>query len=185
MKLPSGIESFRSIKAWLVACLLQNLYSLRQFDILWNQKVVDFFTSFKFKIINADLNILIWHKRKDKMILISVYIDKFLIAAKHQKSVNLTKKKLKKEYNVKYLEEVKTIIEWQVIQNQELFILKINQSAFIRSIFEEDVMQDCNPVNTTMKIGNFIEMQNDNYKEVSLKVYQALISKLIYLLYGT
>ena len=37
-------------------------------------------------------------------------------------------------------------------------------------------------VNTPIKTGNFIEMQDkDDYKKVDLKVYQRLIGKLIYL----
>lgn len=61
-------------------------------------------------------------------------------------------------------------------------MLKIDQSAFICDLVEEEGMQDCNPVNTSMKTGNFIEMQDkDNYEEVNLKVYQCLIDKFIYL----
>lgn len=47
-------------------------------------------------------------------------------------------------------------------------------------------MQDCNPVNTPMKTGNFIEMQGENdYEKVDFKVYQRLIGKPIYLSCGT
>lgn len=34
-------------------------------------------------------------------------------------------------------------------------------------------MQNCNPISTPIKAGNFIEMQDENdYKNVDLKVYQ-------------
>lgn len=64
--------------------------------------------------------------------------------------------------------------------------MKIDQLGFIHNLVEEESMQNCNLVNTSIKIGNFIEMQGkDDYEEVGLKVYQCLISKLIYLSYGT
>lgn len=70
-------------------------------------------------------------------------------------------------------------------QNYKLSTLKIDQSVFIYNIVEEEGIQDRNCIITLMKIGNFIEMQDDNYEEVNLKVYQQLIGKLIYLLFKT
>lgn len=43
--------------------------------------------------------------------MVSVYINNFLLAAKHQKALKWIKEKLKNEYNVKDIGEVKTIIE--------------------------------------------------------------------------
>lgn len=75
---------------------------------------------------------------------------------------------------------MKIIISWQVTQS--LSMLKIDQLTFICNLIEEKSMQDCNLVSTSIKIGNFIEMQGKNdYKKVDLEVYQYLIGKLIYL----
>ena len=64
--------------------------------------------------------------------------------------------------------------------------MKIDQSAFIRDLVEEEGMRDCHPVSTPMKAGNYIEMQGeDDYEEVDLKIYQRLIGKLMYLSCGT
>ena len=61
IKLPPGMKSFRVIREGLVACLLQSIYGLRQSGKLWNQKVVTFFTDFRFMALNADPSILIRH----------------------------------------------------------------------------------------------------------------------------
>lgn len=99
--------------------------------------------------------------------MVSVYVNDFLLAASKQNSI---KKALQDEYNVKDLREVKTIIGWQVTQG--LFIIKIDQLTFIRDLIEEEGIQDYNPVNTPMKAGNFIEMQDeDDYKKVNPKMY--------------
>lgn len=88
MKLPPGMESFRSIRAGLVAQLLQNIYDLRQSGKLWNQKVVAFFISLSFKALNTDPSILIWQDEEEGMIMVSVYVNDFLLASKHRKSLN-------------------------------------------------------------------------------------------------
>ena len=65
-------------------------------------------------------------------------------------------------------------------------MLKIDQSAFIHEFFKSENMINCNSINILMKAGYFINMQKPrDYKKAEIKPYQQLISKLIYLLYGT
>lgn len=104
------MKSFRSIRARLVARILQSIYGLRQSVRLWNQKIVTFFTSLGFKALNTDPSILIWQDEEEGMIMVSVYVDNFLLASKHRKPLDRIKRKLKKEYNVKDLGEMKMII---------------------------------------------------------------------------
>ena len=56
----------------------------------------------------------------------SLYVDKFLIAAKYQNSTDWLKSHLKAKYNVKDLGEAKIIIGWQIIQDPETETLKID-----------------------------------------------------------
>lgn len=144
--------------------------------------MIVFFKSLGFRALNTDLCILVKQTDED-IILVGIYIDDFLLVANQQDPLDWIKKALQKEYNVKELGKVKTIIGWQVTQS--LSTLKIDQSAFIHDLAEEEGIRDCNPVNTPMKTGNFIEMQGkDDYEEVDLKVYQRLIGKLMYLSCG-
>ena len=71
--------------------------------------------------------------------LISLYVNNFLLAVSKQASLNWVKKTLKGEYNVKELEEIKTIIRWQVtwnISTTGIPTIKIDQSAFIHDLIE-------------------------------------------------
>lgn len=89
-------------------------------------------------------------------------------------------------YNVKNLEKVNTMIDWQVIRNTKASTLKINQFIFIRDLLKNKNLSDCNFVNISMKASNIIKMNNlDDYMETNIKVYQRIIEKLMYLSYGT
>lgn len=167
--------------------LLRSIYGLRQSGSLWNQKVIAFLKSLGFEPLNADASILINHgKESDDVTMISVYVNDFLLASKHRRSLDWIKECLKNEYNVKDLGEVKTIIGWQVTRNWDVGTLKIDQSAFIRDLLEEENLTDCNAVNIPMKAGSFIEMlEDDDYEETDIKAYQRLIGKLMYLSCGT
>lgn len=122
--------------------------------------------------------------KKNEITIISIYIDKFLLAAKHQKLLNWIKKNLKKEYKIKDLEKTRMIIKWQIIRN--ISSIKIDQLVFICNLVKDKSIQDCNPITTPIKASNFIKMQRENnYKKADLKIYQRLIGKLIYLSCGT
>ena len=176
MRLPSGFQTFRPI---LVCRLLRSIY-LRQSGRLWNQKVVK---GLGFHPLNANASILIHHgKDKDDITMMSPYVDNFVIAAKCQSSMEWIKTHLKGEYNVKDLREVKTITGWQVTRDLVAGTLKIDQSAFVRDLLEEEDLVDCNSVSIPMKAGSVIEMNDaDDYEETDLKAYQRLIGKLMYL----
>lgn len=101
MRLPPGRETFRSIRPGLVCRLLRSIYGLRQSGRLWNQKVVSFLRSLGFETLNADASILIHHgDESDDITMISVYVDDFLLASKHRRSLDWIKECLKNEYNV-------------------------------------------------------------------------------------
>lgn len=57
--------------------------------------------------------------------------------------------------------------------------------VFIHNFVEKEIMWDCNSVSTLIKAGDFIKIWGkDDIKEIIFKVYQQLISKLIYLSFG-
>lgn len=101
MKLPPGMEAFRSIRAGLVVRLLRSICGLRQSGRLWNQKVIAFFKSLGFRALNADPCILVRQTEEEGTILVGVYVDDFLLAAKQREPLDWIKKSLKEEYNVK------------------------------------------------------------------------------------
>lgn len=107
--------------------------------------------------------------------MIKGYVNNFLLASKHQKLLDWIKECFKNKYNVKDVGKIKTIIGWQVIQNWDAGILKINQSAFIQDVLEEENLTDCNFVNIPIKAGYFIKiLEESDYKETNIKADQRL-----------
>lgn len=71
--------------------------------------------------------------------LISVYVDDFLLTVNKQDLLDWVKKALKKELNIQDLGEVKIILDWQItwgISITRMSIIMINQSAFIHDYVE-------------------------------------------------
>ena len=72
---------------------------------------MSFLKSLGFYILNADASIFIYYgKKKDQITSVSVYVDDFLLASKYKHFMDWIKDKLRSEYNVKEIGEVKSII---------------------------------------------------------------------------
>lgn len=130
--------------------LLRSIYGLKQSSYLWNRKIIRFFKTLDFKLLNVDPSILIAY-RKMAILMISVYVNDFLFVSNNPRVLLWLKDAISKEYNVKDLGKVQTIIGWQVTRNYIGRTLKIAPSAFIQDLIKSDNMTDCNSVNIPMK----------------------------------
>ena len=101
-----------------------------------------------------------------------MYIDDFLLASNTIDTLQTLKDKLVKEYKMKDLGKVKTIIGWQITRDAATHIMKIDQSAFIRDLVIEEGLTECIANIIPMKVGSVIGMIDpDNYNETDLHGY--------------
>lgn len=182
MKPPPEIERMRQ---GLHYRLFRSLYRLKQSGCLWNQNVIAFYKRLGFRQLNADSSILILQTSNETTI-VSVYVDDFLLASNTMTVLSSLKESLSREYDMKDMGDVKTIIGWQVTRDLSTRTLRICQSAYIRDLLKKENLTDCNAPTIPMKAGSTIEMNEpDDYDEADLMKYQRLIGKLIYLACGT
>lgn len=138
---------------------------------LWNQNIIAFFKSIGFKQLNGDPNILI-RQLEGETSIVSIYVDDFLLASNTITTLYAIKKSLAREYNMKDLGEVKTIIGWQMSRDTVAHTIKINQLAFIRDLIIEEELTKCNANIIPMKARSSIEMPNsDDYNKIDIHTY--------------
>lgn len=82
------------------------MYGLKQSGRLWNRNVIAFYKKLGFRPLNVDLSILMLQNANE----ITIVSDNFLLALSTLLSLNSLKKNLAKEYDMKDLRKVKTII---------------------------------------------------------------------------
>ena len=78
----------------------------------------------------ADRSIIVT-SYKSKFIMVSIYVDNLLIAATLIELIKEAKGVLSKEFDMKDLEEVRMIIEMQIIHHQLKRLLTLNQASYI------------------------------------------------------
>ncbi len=65
----------------MICWIVKELYELKQLTWLWYKKLIDIMKNKEFQSMNTDLNILI-RKNNNEVIIISVYVNVFLITNK-------------------------------------------------------------------------------------------------------
>lgn len=109
MKLLPGVCNLHQVRERLLCRLLKSLYSLKQSRKFWKQDVIAFYKNIKFIQLNNDSNILIQYV-ENKISIVSIYIDNFLLTSNIIATLKALKVSFSKEYNIKDLDKVKTII---------------------------------------------------------------------------
>lgn len=87
--------------------------------------MITFFKSLSFIQLNKDLSILM-RQFKEKITLVSIYVNNFLLISNNVDTLKTVKRELEKEYNIKNLEEIKIIIDWQITRNPFTQTFKID-----------------------------------------------------------
>ena len=105
-KPPLGIER---MKQGLYCRLLKSLYGLKQLERLGNQNVIAFYKKLGFHQLNADSSILILQTSNETTI-VNVYVNDLLLASNTMTALSSLKESLLREYDMKDMGHVKTII---------------------------------------------------------------------------
>jgi len=74
-----------------------------------------------------------------KRILISIYVDDFLIAAKTLQKIKKIKNILNKTFKIKDFGETKIIIEIRVIKNRFKGTLTLDQASYVHQILKKKI----------------------------------------------
>jgi hypothetical protein len=186
MKIPDTID-IPINRGPLVCRLKRSLYGLKQSGRVWNKKFVTFLKKIGFTQLNADPSILVKRKQGEtSKIIMSVYVDDLLIAAKTMSLVNSLKQELTDEYTMTDLGEARNIIGWRITRNRAARSLMIDQAAFTRDLLESHGLTECNHSTIPMKPGIMIALENEeDSEETDLHEYQKLSGSLTWLATGT
>ena len=182
MKISQGCRAGRE---GLVCKILKSLYRLKQAGRLWNKTIIKFFRKIGFTPTNADACILTI-KWRGELIIVGVYVEDLVLGSRSLKALEWLKNQLMREFSMKDLGEVKTIIGWEITQDLAAGTLRIDQKGYIRDLLESEAMTSCHPTVLPVKTGSTLLLdQAGDHQQADLTAYQRLIGKLIYLSCGT
>ena len=93
---------------------------------------------------------------------------------------------LNRAFEMSDLEKARVIVSFKVIRNQNKHTLTLNQTLYIEEVLQEEGMQDCSPVEVSIKLKSFIILNEaGDSDEASLKNLQYFVEKLMYITCST
>jgi hypothetical protein len=129
----------------MVCKLRKALYGLRQSPLYWFNTIKPVMEQMGFEPLDADI-CLFRHKKKG--ILVVLYVDDLLVAARTVDLVNWVRDQLANKYELKELGEVKRFLGFDVIRDRTARKIFISQESYIKAQLKKLGMENAHPVAT-------------------------------------
>lgn len=162
-------------------CLLhKSIYGLKQASRLWNNKLDRVLQDIGFKRSKVDPCI---YYNIDLKMFIAVWVDDLIIFSISKEEKVKIKEKLKEQFSMKDLGEVKQCIGLNVTRDRDGGKLMIDQEKYINEILNKFGMEECKPVKTPIEVG--IKFTTTTERNTEDFPYQQAIGCLLYLAQAT
>ena len=131
-----------------VCQLKKSLYGLKQSPRQWYKRFDAFMTTHGFS--RSAFDSCVYHKKMsgNSMIYLLLYVDDMLIAANNITEINILKKPLSKEFDMKDLGVAKKILGMEI--SRENGVVHLSQKRYIRKVLERFNMDTSKPVSTPL-----------------------------------
>jgi hypothetical protein len=164
-------------------CLLRKaLYGLKQSPRAWYDTIKSFLRTQGYQECTADNSIFV---NKTHKIIVAIYVDDFIITGPDKNRIEELKGSLKKEYQMKDMDNVSKYLGLDVAQSEDKEKIQVNQKTYIRSILRTFGFEDCNPVSTPMEPGIVLQKSEEAIDEELQQKYQRAIGSLMYVMVQT
>ena len=163
----------------LVCKLKRSLYGLKQSPRCWNSILDNRLREMGFMQTTGDP--CIYTASEGEMVVIAVYVDDIMLAAKSEKRMKEVKEMLAKQFEVKDMGELHHFLGVKVVQDHEKGSVWIGQPAYAESLLEKFGMKDSKPVKTPVSTSSKLVKATDNNEQANQGLYQSAVGSLLYL----
>ncbi|KAL6328004.1 hypothetical protein AAG906_031348 [Vitis piasezkii] len=125
----------------------------------------------------SDHTLFVKHFRR-KLAIIIVYVDDIILTGDHEEKIDLLKKLLTKEFEIKDLGNLKYFLGMEIARSKKG--IAVSQRKYVLDLLNETGMLGCKPAETPMDTTVKLE-ESDGSAPVDKGRYQRLVGKLIYL----
>ena len=166
-----------------VCQLKKSLYGLKQSPRQWYKRFDAFMTTHGFS--RSAFDSCVYHKKMsgNSMIYLLLYVDDMLIAANNITEINILKKLLSKEFDMKDLGVAKKILGMEI--SRENGVVHLSQKRYIRKVLERFNMDTSKPVSTPLashfKLSELQMPQSmDEVEHMSKVPYASAVGSIMY-----
>lgn len=166
----------------MVCRLKKGLYGLKQAAKLWNEKLSDILSAYKFLQSKVDPCLFI-KVADDKTIFIIIHVDDFLIVSKNVNEIDETATHLKTKFELIDLGLLKKYLGIEIRKNIDGFHC-MKQTNYIDNIINKFGLQDAKPSGIPLDTG-YLKIRKSQPAMNNSERYQQLIGALLYVAVNT
>ncbi|RVX04556.1 Retrovirus-related Pol polyprotein from transposon TNT 1-94 [Vitis vinifera] len=176
MDIPAGLETTSNFNK--VCRLRKSLYGLKQSPRAWFERFTKVVKGYGFVQCQSDHTLFVKHFPEGKLTIIIVYVDDIILTGDHEEKIDLLKKLLTKEFEIKDLGNLKYFLGMEIARSKKG--IAVSQCKYVLDLLNETGMLGCKPAETPMNTTVKLE-ESDGSAPVDEGRYQRLVGKLIYL----
>ncbi|RVW91109.1 Retrovirus-related Pol polyprotein from transposon RE1 [Vitis vinifera] len=176
MDIPAGLETTSNFNK--VCRLRKSLYGLKQSPRAWFERFTKVVKGYGFVQCQSDHTLFVKHFPEGKLAIIIVYVDDIILTGDHEEKIDLLKKLLTKEFEIKDLGNLKYFLRMEIARSKKG--IAVSQRKYVLDLLNETGMLGCKPAETPMDTTVKLE-ESDGSAPVDKGRYQRLVGKLIYL----
>ncbi|RVW74766.1 Retrovirus-related Pol polyprotein from transposon TNT 1-94 [Vitis vinifera] len=176
MDIPTGLETTSNFNK--VCRIRKSLYGLKQSPRAWFEWFTKVVKGYGFVQCQSDHTLFVKHFPEGKLAIIIVYVDDIILIGDHEEKIDLLKKLLTKEFEIKDLGNLKYFLRMEIARSKKG--IAVSQRKYVLDLLNETGMLGCKPAETPMDTTVKLE-ESDGSAPVDKGRYQRLVGKLIYL----
>ena len=176
MHIPVGLETTSNFNE--VCRLQKSLYGLKQSPKAWFERFTKVVKGYRFVQCQSNHTLFVKHFSEGKLAIIIVYVDDIILTGNHEEKIDLLKKLLTKEFEIKDLGNLKYFLIMEIARSKKG--IAVSQLKYVLDLLNETMMLGCKPVETPMDTTIKLE-ESDGSAPVDKGRYQSLVGKLVYL----
>lgn len=179
---PDGFHEGGHQKVWR---LHKALYGLRQAPRAWYLHLKQILEAKGFTASQADASFFTLERDGDRILLL-VYVDDILVAAKSLDSIDAAKRMLQAEFDIKDLGEARVFLGMEIERDRAARTLKLSQTNYISNLAARFEATDTVPTSVPLSPGFelFPKVPGEQLDHSSFP-YQSLLGGLLYASTGT
>ncbi|RVW46337.1 Retrovirus-related Pol polyprotein from transposon TNT 1-94 [Vitis vinifera] len=118
MDIPAGLETTSNFNK--VCRLRKSLYGLKQSPRAWFERFTKVVKGYGFVQCQSDHTLFVKHFPEGKLAIIIVYVDDIILTGDHEEKIDLLKKLLTKEFEIKDLGNLKYFLGMEIARNARM-----------------------------------------------------------------
>jgi hypothetical protein len=173
----------------LVCKLKKTLYGLKQSSRAWYLKLHQFLVKQGFTKNSADYSVYS-KKQANAIFIIAVYVDDIILACNDINEMNLLKKQLKANFEMKDLGNLRWFLGMEITRDRKAGIIRLSQEQYIKKVLERFNMVDCKeaatPLDPSIKMSkNMSPSTPKDLEEMRRNPYRSIVGSLMYAMIAT